>query len=104
MVHLIHKTKASAESINEEKTMSKLNLFTTKNGTIFITPDKDLTENSIVKVLSVFSGFNPAKKLGSFLWTSKCIAATEYLGSYESLEAALKAVKTNEVGLEAAFN
>jgi hypothetical protein len=83
---------------------NELNLFTTKNGTVFITPDKDLTEDSIVKVLSVFSGFNPAKKLGSFLWTKKCISLVEYLGSYESLEAALKAVKTNEAGLEAAFN
>lgn len=84
--------------------MSKLNLFTTKNGTIFISPDKDLTEDSIVKVLSVFSGFNAAKKLGSFLWTRKCIEATEFLGSYENLEQAEAAAKGNKAELEAAFN
>ena len=85
-------------------TEKNLNLFTTKNGTIFISPDRELTENSFVKVLSVFSGFNPAKKLGSFLWTNKCISLVEFLGSYENLEIAEQAAKASKADLEAAFN
>ena len=84
--------------------MEKLNLFTTKNGTIFISPDRELTENSVVKVLSVFSGFNPAKKLSNFLWTEKSIKLVEFLGSYVSLEVAEQAAKASKADLEAAFN
>lgn len=83
---------------------NKLNLFTTKNGTIFISPDRDLTADSVVKVLSAFSGFGPAKKLSNFLWTEKSIREVDFLGSYESLETALEAVKTSNSALEVAFN
>jgi hypothetical protein len=83
---------------------NKLNLFTTKNGTVFISPDRELTADSAVKVLGTFSGFGPAKKLSNFLWTERSIKLVDFLGSYESLEAAEQAAKASKANLEAAFN
>jgi hypothetical protein len=85
-------------------TEKNLNLFTTRNGTIFISPDRELTADSAVKVLGTFSGFGPAKKLSNFLWTEKSIRIVEFLGSYESLEAAEQAAKASRADLEAVFN
>ena len=88
---------------NEEKTMSKLNLFTTASGTMFVSLSKELTENSLVKTM-FGNTFGAVKELGTFLWTAKSIAATKYIGSYENLETALEAVKNYKAELEAAFN
>jgi hypothetical protein len=83
--------------------MSKLNLFTTKSGTMFVSLSKELTEDSLVKT-QFGNVFGVAKKLGTFIWTAKSLAECEYLGSYENLEAASEAVKNYKAELEAAFN
>jgi hypothetical protein len=83
--------------------MTKINLFTTKSGTLFVSPDKELKSDSNVKTW-FGSTFGAVKALGTFIWTEKSIAECEFLGSYESLEAACEAVKNHKAELEAAFN
>jgi hypothetical protein len=99
--------------------MKKLNLFTTQLGTIFVSLDKELTEDSLVKThfcdisrdiqqeerfkAYAKNVFGVARKLGNFMMTAKSIAECEFLGSYENLEAASQAVKNHKAALEAAF-
>lgn len=84
--------------------MSKLNLFITKNGSYFVSPDKELTGSSLVKVKSVFTGFGKARTLESFLWTPNFSHLVEFIGSFESLEAAEASILAGKAQLEAAFN
>jgi hypothetical protein len=83
--------------------MKKLNLFTTKSGTMFVSPDKELKSESNVKTW-FGNTFGVVKALGTFIWTAKSLAECEYLGSYENLESASEAVKNHKAELEAAFN
>jgi hypothetical protein len=83
--------------------MKKLNLFTTKSGTMFVSPDKELKSESNVKTW-FGNTFGVVKALGTFIWTAKSLAECEYLGSYENLEAASEAVKNYKADFEAAFN
>jgi hypothetical protein len=83
--------------------MKKLNLFTTKSGTMFVSLDKELKSESNVKTW-FGNTFGVVKALGTFIWTAKSLAECEYLGSYANLEAACEAVKSYKAELEAAFN
>ena len=83
---------------------NKLNLFKTRNGSYFVSLDKELSKSSLIKVRSVFSGFRKARTLESFLWTPRFSDLVKFLGSFESLEAAEAAILAREAELEAAFN
>jgi len=81
-----------------------INLYKTKNGSYFVSPEKELTEGSLIKIKNLTEGWGRPQTLVNLLWSAKAIEEVKFLGSYESLEAAEAAIKAEEAQLEAAFN
>lgn len=83
--------------------MAKLNLFKTKNGTYFVSPDKELKESSLIKVKGLIKGWGQAQTLINLLWTKKSIDEVAFLTSYGSLKEAEAFIQADKNQLEEAF-